>query len=146
MTNQVVELIGAENLRLALRRIEAGLDGYDAVAEVPDPISSSVPVDSRAYLDQLDAVTDAAVVEAIASPVLGDGSAAELTARTEARTAHDALLERAGGWGDPDPVRAAMVEWRFVDAMAEMASATEWLDARDDLLADIEARPTPLSA
>ena len=32
-----------------------------------------------------------------------------------------------------------MVEWRFLDAMAEMASATEWLDARDKLLAEIEA-------
>ena len=72
VTNQVVELIGAENLRLALRRIAAGLDGYDAVAEVPDPTESSAPVDSRAYLDQLDAVTDAGVVDAIAAAVLGD--------------------------------------------------------------------------
>lgn len=140
VTNQVVELIGAENLRLALRRIAAGLDGYDAVAEVPDPTSSPAPVDSRGYLDQLDAVSDAGVVEAIAPAVLGGIMAVgELTARAEARTAHDALLERAGGWGDPDPVRAAMVEWRFADAMTEMASATAWLDARDALLADIEA-------
>jgi len=140
VTNQVDVLIGADNLRLALRRIAAGLDGYDLVTTVPDPTSTPAPVDSRAYLDQLDAVSDAGVVEAIAPAVLGGLMAVgELADRTEARTAHDALLERAGSWGDPGPVREAMVEWRFDDALTEMAAATEWLDSRDVLLSEIEA-------
>ncbi len=81
------------------------------------PVPSVVAViTSRAYLDHLDAVTDQPVVDALATPVLGDGAAAELAARTGARAAHEALLAAAGDWGDPDPVRAAMVGWRFDEA------------------------------
>jgi hypothetical protein len=116
-----------------------GLDGYDpATADPPEAGVTATATTSRAYLDQLDVVTEAAVAEALAAPVLGEGSAAELTARTSARAAYDALIVAAGDWGDPDPVRAAMVEWRFADAETVIAAAGEWLVGRDALLGEIE--------
>jgi hypothetical protein len=107
-------------------------------------------VDSRGYLDHLDAVTDEPVVAALAATVLGTGAETELAAREAARTAFYALLEAAGDWGDPDPVRSAMVEWRFAAAQAEIAAAEEWLVERNRLLAEIEgadlAAPDRLAA
>jgi hypothetical protein len=140
LTNQTAQMASPDGLRLALVRIASGLDGYDDAPEQIDaPSSPSAAVSSRAYLDHLDAVTDEPIVEAIAPAVLGEGAAAELTARVEARTARDELLDAAGDWGDPDPVRVAMVEWRFADAQVEIAAALEWLGARDELLGEIEA-------
>jgi hypothetical protein len=140
LTNRVAEQADIDNFQAALLRMAAGLDGYvpldeDALGLPVDP----VPISSRAYLDHLDAVTDATVVETLAGPVLGDAAAAELEARSSARAAHDALLEVAGDWGDPDPVRAALVEWRFDEAQTATADAGEWLIGRDALLAEIGA-------
>jgi hypothetical protein len=140
LTNDAATQTGPEAFQMALARMAAGLDGYDPLTETPpEPIAEPVAITSRAYLDQLDAVTTEPVVEALATPVLGEEGAAALPARAEARTAHDALLVAAGDWGDPDPVRAAMVAWRFEDAQTEMALAGGWLAERDVLLREIEA-------
>jgi hypothetical protein len=139
LTNQVVGQADIDNFRAALRRMAVGLDGYVPLAEdSPSLPAGPVTISSRAYLDHLDAVTDATVVETLAGPVLGDVAAAELAARTTARAAHQALLEAAGDWGDPDLVRAALVEWRFDDAQTATADAGEWLVGRDALLAEID--------
>lgn len=140
LTNDAAAQAGPEAFQMALARMAAGLDGYDLLTETPpEPAAEPVTITSRAYLDQLDAVATEPVVEAIATPVLGEEGAAALPARAEARAAHDALLVAAGDWGDPDPVRAAMVEWRFEDAQTEMAIAGGWLAERDVLLGEIEA-------
>ncbi|MDQ5839675.1 MAG: hypothetical protein M3537_00655 [Chloroflexota bacterium] len=153
LTDAAAQMAGEDDFRLALRRMASGLDGYDPVtAEAAG--SPAAPgagaVDSRGYLDHLDAVTDEPVVAALAATVLGAGADAELTAREAARTAFYALLEAAADWGDPDPVREAMVEWRFADAQAEIAAAGEWLVERNRLLAEIEdadlAAPDRLAA
>lgn len=140
LTNDAAAQAGPEAFQIAITRLAAGLDGYDPLTETaPEPSAEPVSITSRGYLDQLDAVTAEPVVEALAAPVLGEEGAAVLPARTEARTAHDALLVAAGDWGDPVPVREAMVEWRFEDAQTEMALATGWLAERDVLLREIEA-------
>jgi hypothetical protein len=138
LINDAATQAGPAAFQMALARMEAGLDGYDPLTDTPpDPAAEPVTITSRSYLDQLDAVTTEPVVEALATPVLGEDGAAALPARAEARSAHDALLAAAGDWGDPDPVRAAMVEWRFEDAMTEMAIASGWLAERDVLLREI---------
>lgn len=138
LTNQVAAQAGIDNFQAALVRMAMGLDGYVPLGEDPPSLPAEpATISSRAYLDHLDAVTDATVVETLAGPVLGDGAAAELAARTTARAAHQALLEAAGDWGDPDPVRAALVEWRFDEAETATADAGEWLIGRDALLAEI---------
>ncbi|MEX0630178.1 MAG: hypothetical protein WD508_06010 [Chloroflexota bacterium] len=154
LTDDAAQMAGEDEFRLALRRMASGLDGYDPLtaeaAGSPAAGAVAVAVDSRGYLDHLDAVTDEPVVAALAAAVLGAGSEAELAAREAARTAFYALLEAAADWGDPDPVREAMVEWRFADAQAEIAAAAEWLAERNRLLAEIEdadlAAPDRLAA
>ena len=62
--------------------------------------------------------------------MLTDPDAALLPERTAARASFDELVVAADGWGAPDPVRAAMTEWRFDDADALMADARrDWRDA-----------------
>jgi hypothetical protein len=154
LTDDAAQMAGEDDFRLALRRMASGLDGYDpltaAAAGSPAAGAVAVAVDSRGYLDHLDAVTDEPVVAALAAAVLGAGAEAELSAREAARSAFYALLEAAADWGDPDPVREAMVEWRFADAQAEIAGAGEWLVERNRLLAEIEdadlAAPDRLTA
>jgi hypothetical protein len=138
--NGTVETAGAEAFQQALQRMAAGLDGYDPLTADTDTEPPEPPyVTSRAFLDHVDAVTDQPVVEALAEPVLGPDAPTELAARTAARTAYDGLLEAAGDWGDPDPVRAAMVAWEFEEAETAIAEAGEWLVGRDALLAEIAA-------
>ncbi|RPH36332.1 MAG: hypothetical protein EHM90_02250 [Chloroflexi bacterium] len=142
LTNQAAATAGAEAIREALGRMAAGLDGYDpsaATTPAGEVAVEPVPVTTRAYLDHLDAVTAEPIVEALAGSLLGTAAPAELTARTSARAAYDGLLQAAGDWGDPAPVRAAMVEWRFADAEGLIADAGAWLVGRDALLAEIEA-------
>jgi hypothetical protein len=139
MMNRAVETVGDAPFREALARMHAGLDAYDPLTADVTKLPAEAPVvSSRAFLDHLDAVSDAAVVEALAGPILGGTAPEELAARNSARTAYEGLLAAAGDWGDPDPVRAAMVEWRFADAETEIADAGEWLVGRDALLAEIE--------
>ena len=142
LTNQAASMAGVEGLREAVGRMAAGVDGYDLLAGTTlagEAVVEPVPVTTRAYLDHLDAVTTEPIVEALAGSLLGEGAAAELTARTTARAAYDGLLLAAGDWGDPDPVRAAMVGWQFADAEILIADAGAWLVGRDALLAEIEA-------
>jgi hypothetical protein len=132
-------MAGDAGFQQALDRMAAGLDAYDPlIARAPEDSSAAAAADSHAYLDHLDAVTEEPVVEALAGRILGAGTDEVLAARATARTAYQALLDLAGDWGDPDPVRAAMVEWRFPDAEAEIAAAQEWLIERNRLLFLIE--------
>jgi hypothetical protein len=138
--NQAAEMVGPEAFQAALERMAAGLNAYDPLnADTDTPPADPPIVTSRAFLDHLDAVSDQQVVEALAGAILGETATAELADRTAARTAYDGLLAAAGDWGDPDPVRAAMVDWRFSEAMVEISDAGEWLVGRDALLAEIEA-------
>ncbi len=139
LVNDAYAQVGPEAFEVALDRIAAGLDGYDPVSEaVPDPVLEPVTISSEAFLDHLDAVTEEPVVEALVPAVLGEDGVAALPIRAEARLQHDALLQAAGDWGDPEPVRTAMVEWRFEDAETEITLAEGWLAERDLLLAEIE--------
>lgn len=134
LTDEAAGMAGDAGFRQALNRMASGLDGYDPLtAEAPDD-AGAAPADSHAFLDHLDAVTEEPVVEALAARILGAGTDEVLVARASAQTAYQALLDLAGDWGDPDPVRAAMVEWRFADAEAEIAAASEWVIERNRLL------------
>ncbi len=133
--------VGEDSLRLAWQRMAAGLDGYRPPfdAAPTTPVAATVPADSRHLLDQLDAVSDADVVPIFRRWVLDEASVAQLSARRDARAAYRELEAAAGDWGTPDPVRLALAGWRFDDAQAAIAEATDWLADRDSLLARIEA-------
>jgi hypothetical protein len=145
LARQAADLVGSEAFRQAVQRMAAGHDAYEPAAdeftatELGDAPAAPAEVTSRAFLDHLDAVTEAAVVEALAGTVLGASAADELAARAAARTAYEGLLVAAGDWGAPDPVRSAMAKWQFEEAQRAIAEAGEWLVGRDALIADLAA-------
>ena len=141
VADAIADEVGDQSLRLAWQRTAAGLDGYQPpFDQAPTaPVAATVPADSRHLLDQLTAVSDGDVVPIFRELVLDEASADQLPARREARSAYEQLAAAAGEWGTPDPVRLALVGWRFEDARVAMAEATDWLADRDALQARIEA-------
>ena len=133
--------VGEDSLRLAWQRTAAGLDGYRPPfdAAPATPVAATVPADSRHLLDQLDAVSEADVVPIFRRWVLDEASVVQLSARDDARAAYGELEATAGDWGAPDPVRLALAGWRFDEAQAAIAEATDWLADRDSLSARIGA-------
>jgi hypothetical protein len=141
---ELEEVVGADALRSVLARVAASVGPYDpgAADRSPEPGTTdvpAVPLTSRSFLDQLEAVSDADLAARFAERVLTEGDAALLEARTAARADFVALVEAAGGWGAPDPVRAAMASWSFDEAAAQVESVRMWLAQRDVLLDEMAA-------
>ncbi len=140
VTAGIASQIGADALRAALRRIEAGRSAYDPV-EVDTPPPDALPerpVDSRRLLDHLEAVsTSTDLATTFRALVVPADAASELDARQAARQAYGGLLARAGSWGGPAPVTSALAAWDFPTATSAMAAATDWLANRDGLLSAI---------
>jgi hypothetical protein len=137
----LAEAVGASALRLAWQRTAAGLDGYQPVEDEPPPALSGLPIsptDSRHLLDQLEAVSGKDLTSTFEEWVFDEATVEMLPARKAARAAHQGLLDVAGDWGTPDPVRLALAGWRFGDAEAAIGEAASWLEARDALLNDIQ--------
>jgi hypothetical protein len=133
--------VGREAMRLAWRRISAGMDGYQPMDDEPPAAGGlpAAPVDSRHLLDQLEAVSGNSLADIFEQWVFDRGTADLLPARAAARAALGDLLERSVDWGTPDPVRLALAGWRFGDAEAAIAEAMDWLTERDALLNDMQA-------
>lgn len=139
LADRIAGAIGERRLTLALRRIVAGLLAYDP-SEPGGAGSDGRPVpaaDTRRLLDQLAAVSDVDVSGDFRAMAFGPDADAELAQRDAARADYLRLLTAAGDWGAPDAVRAAMSEWRFDEAQAEMAKASAWLTRRDALIAKL---------
>jgi len=140
--DEIERLAGADAMREVLARVAASIGPYDGAEITPAPGADAppaVPLSSRGFLDQLEVVSDADVGPLFAERVLVDGDVALLPARADARDAFDGLVTASDGWGAPDPVRLAMTEWRFDDAQAQIAIASDWIDQRDELLTTMEA-------
>ena len=139
---ELEELVGADTLRAVLARVAASIGPYDSGGIDPVPTADTadppaLPLTSRTFLDQLEAVAGADVATPFAERVLGEGDVALLEARSAARADFDVLVEEADGWGAPDPLRAAMAAWDFEEAASQMESAHAWLTLRDGLLGEM---------
>jgi hypothetical protein len=146
--DELTETIGPDALRTVLARAAASVGPYQAATvepEVPaDGVTApTVALETRGFLDQVETVSGQSVADRFAEVVLSEADVALLPARAEARTSFDALVDAAGTWGAPDPVRSAMTAWEFADAEEQMVEASEWLVARDALLAELEAVHLP---
>ena len=130
LVDRISAAVGEPGLATALSRIVAGLSAYDPAK--PDAEATDgrpyPPADTRRLLDQLAAVSTVDVTDLFREAAFGPDAGAELSQRDAARAAYRSLLAAAGEWGAPDPVRAAMGEWRFKDAEAGMALASELAD------------------
>ncbi len=135
--------VGADALRTVLVRVASSIGPYaetEVDAEPPtDGAPPQEPLTSRTFLDHLETVSGADLSQRFAELVLTESDVALLPARAAARAGFDELVAAAGGWGAPDPVRAAMTDWRFDDAAAQFGEAISWLAERDQLLVEMEA-------
>jgi len=132
---------GEAHLVEAIGRVAAGLPAYDPRA--PDPTipidPAATPVDTRRLLDQLAAVSGVDLADAFRDVALGPEAALELVERAIARAAYGELIDAAGDWGPPDPIRSKMSDWRFEEARTEIEAARAWLADRDRLVDRIAA-------
>lgn len=143
VADEIAAAVGEDALLVAWARIAAGTSPYAPVADgdAADPIPSPAlqPVDSRALLDHLEAVSGADLARLFERWVLDDGTAALLAARTAAREDHERLLTAAAGWGAPEPVLVDLEAWRFDEAGVRIGETLDWLADRDRLVAAAEA-------
>ena len=134
--------VGRDALRTVFARVASSIGPY-AESEIDgDPPAAGAepqaPLTSRSFLDHLESVGSVALADRFADRIFTEVDVELLPARAEARAAFDGLVADADGWGAPDPVRAAMTDWRFEEAQAQIAEAVTWLEARDALLAEME--------
>lgn len=137
--NQLEAAAGEDAMRAVLTRVASSVGPYELGELEPEPPTEgggapAAPLTTRAFLDHLETVSDADVASIFADLVLTEDDVALLEVRTAARSAFDALAAKAGSWGAPDPVRAAMTAWNFEEAQSQIGAAMAWLDDRDDLL------------
>jgi hypothetical protein len=139
--DQIATDVGEAHLAQALRRIVAGVSAYDPID--PDPLPPTglrfAPMDTRRFLDQLAEVSGVDLSDLFGQVVLGPQAGLELARRRAARDAYERLILAAGDWGAPDPIAAAMADWRFDEARAAIEDASAWLVGRDALIAKVAA-------
>jgi len=139
--DRIAAQVGEPALRRVLLRAAGGVGAYDAEA-AGDATSAGQPslaLDGRTILDQLEQASGSLMATWFAERVFTPDTAALVAQRTMARTAYLALVDRAGDWGAPDLIRAAMTAWNFAVAQRAMVAAVSWLQDRDRLLAAVEA-------
>ena len=134
--DRVAAALDADAPFRALRRAAAGASAYDAgdPGEVSAGGATSVPLDSRQLLDQLEEASGSTLDPVFRDSVFGPPAAALLDARAKARVAVHRLADAAAGWGIPQPIAAALDAWRFDAASAAIVAAQGWLSERDALL------------
>ena len=137
--DEIAGVVGPEAITAVLGRHASGVGPYEALEVAPDEVPDAAaepdaPLTSRTFLDHLEAVSGADLTGLFAERVLAESDVALLDARADARASFDALVAAAHGWGAPDPVAAAMTDWRFDEAATLMADAREWLVESNGLL------------
>lgn len=137
--DRIAGAVGESNVARALRRVVTGVSAYDPVDADQLPLSGGrfEAVDSRRFLDQLTTAGGVDLGNSFGQVVLGPEAGPELRARHLARDDYAALLQAAGDWGAPDPIRGAMAAWRFDEARAAISAASAWLVERDRLIAKV---------
>ncbi len=142
LLDQIAKAVGPGTVSKILQRTAAGVDAYqpaDGPALADGPLRAIVPLDSRRFFDQLEAVSGKPPAELSAASVLPAGDLALLPKRTAARAAFGQLVLEAGDWGTPAPIRQRLGTWDFDGAMPMIAEANAWLRERDALVARVEA-------
>jgi hypothetical protein len=141
VADRLADAVGPDLLRLAWRRLASGIPAYEPAETTPSRSSEfqPPPVDSRMLLDQLEELSEAPVEALFRERVFDESTAGMLSHRREARERYADLLDKAGTWGAPRPVRSDMAAWRFGLAVDRIEAAASWLDRRDRLVKEISA-------
>ena len=141
LVERIAKTLGEAPIALALQRVVTGVSAYEPFepAAAGGDGRAYRPVSTRQFLDELGAVSDVDLSGPFRGLAFSADAAHELDARAAARESYARLLTAAGDWGAPDPVRAAMADWRFDEAQALISEASAWLTGRDALLAQVAA-------
>ena len=108
-----------------------GTGATSAVGAFPGkPETAEGPPDWRGLLDLLEAHTATSFDDLWRTWVVRDTDLPLLQARAAARSRYDAVLQGAGDWQLPRPVRDALRAWRFDDATGLLAKASTILERR----------------
>lgn len=142
LLDELARSAGPEAISGAVQRAAAGIDAYETVpggTAADAPAQAPVPLDSRSFLDQLERVSGKPPAELSAASILSANDVALLPKRAEARAAFGKLVVAAGDWGTPAPIRRRLGAWDFDGAMPLIVEASAWLEARDAVVARLEA-------
>jgi len=139
LVDRIAAAVGEAHLAEVLRRASSGASAYDPgkPGDV-SPGSEVVAMSTAELLDQLATVSGMDLAP-LFDVVLGPDGQEQLSRRSVARGDYARLAARAGSWGVPDPIRAAMAAWRFDEAREAIAATLRWLRGRDDLTATVAA-------
>ena len=123
--------VGSAQMRHVLSAAEHDQIAYQGIGE-PETIRTTN--DWRRLLDLVDELGKAQHADELFRRwVLAPGSAAELDARADARTAYAGLVTAGGPWRPPFYVREPMSSWRFDVATERIAEASALLAKRDEI-------------
>ncbi|HYM84376.1 MAG TPA: hypothetical protein VEY67_09525 [Candidatus Dormibacteraeota bacterium] len=140
-TAQLGALIATRAGADGMRRVWAAADARESAYQpAAGPVERSDSVaDWRALLDLLEERTGQRFDDLWSAWVVRPSDAPLLAQRATARIAYAALLQRAGDWRLPAPVRKAMDAWRFDTAEGLISQAGQVLDAAAEVRAAASA-------
>jgi hypothetical protein len=107
----------------------AGLGGGTGGTATVETVTG--PPDWRGLLDLLEEHTDATYDDLWREWVIRPDDGALLSTRTSARERYETVVEQAGSWSLPRPIRDAMRAWRFQIATDLLDEAAGVLDQRE---------------
>lgn len=133
VVKQITDDIGVD----AMRDVLTAMPTFDLVydGEAGGGSASSLLNTWKRFLDLVEVHGDVAVTEDVLTTyVLNESEVALLPIRRTALDEYADLIETSGDWSPPVGVRVELTDWKFSEATAMMADASEVLVARDKLV------------
>ncbi|MGH2357188.1 MAG: hypothetical protein ACRDGJ_04155, partial [Candidatus Limnocylindria bacterium] len=139
LAGEIAQAAGAESIGQVLGRVAAVVDALAGADETTTQGGlAAAPLTTRSLLDHLVTATGVDLSARFGELALVPADVALLPPRAEAHAAYRSLLDAAGDWGAPDPVRAALAAWEFPTAVERTDAARAWLDGRNTLASVLE--------
>jgi hypothetical protein len=138
----LADSMGPDGFKAVAGAVTRGEIAY-AGAGTPEAGPTGLPIDARELLDVIDerGLFPAGTADPDQAGNLfsrfGIVEAADLPARSQARSAYHALVKAAGTWNPPYTIRGAMAGWDFPTARVAIDTATEIVALRDKVTATV---------
>ncbi len=139
LVTQLADAIGPANFKAVLGAASAGEIAYVGASPVEKSTAGGPPITPKSLLDLIDergmvpaGVTDLDKAQDLFA-AYGIFTAADLTARSTARSNYHQLVTEAGAWKMPLAVRGPMASWDFTTAQTAMQTVNQILTLRDQV-------------
>ncbi len=135
LAKEIARRAGSAVLRQVWADAAVGIGAYQLPHAAPeaDPERVDGPPDWRGLLDLLEAHDTDVYDDLWMTWVLRPNDRPLLEARLVARARYDQVVQEAGDWDLPKPVREALRSWQFEVASALLDDATAILEQRDEI-------------